>query len=157
MMWQHFQRWVYPLPAFRSGLCLVLHTLTFPLSASGAFKVWTLPEKGYWTLGLMQFGSCWRESTWSQRSLHQVRLVGLAQFAWFLLLYLSGSHSGRMAAGCCPPGDNILSKDFHINHWEVVVHSAIFVLCVACFPSDVTLTELVMLAWDLYCYSEQSN
>lgn len=49
MMGQHIQKWVYLLPVLRSGLCLVLHTITFPVSVSGADKVWTLPDKGCWT------------------------------------------------------------------------------------------------------------
>ena len=56
-----------------------------------------------------------------------------------------------MAACCCLPGENILFKDIHINHWEVVAPSAIFVLGIAYFPSDVTLTELVVLAWEDPC------
>lgn len=44
MMRQHFQKWVFLLPACMSGLCLVLCTLEFSVSASGAFKICSLAK-----------------------------------------------------------------------------------------------------------------
>lgn len=153
MMRQHFQRWVFLLPVCRSGLCLVLCTLEFSVSASSILNLLISKDP-------MQYGNCWRESKRSQRSLHLIRLVGLTQFAWFLLLYLSGSHSpSRRKAACCwPPGEKILFKNIHINHREAVVHSAMFVLGVASFPSDVTdKISCACMRRSLYCYSEQRN
>lgn len=153
MMWQTAGMVISPLCSGQGCTqCCKSSHLYLPLEhLKFGQRMLSLRSDGVWNL-------LWKVRLKSEK-IAQLRLVGLTQLSWLLLLYPSEFHRGRTAAGCCLPGDNILFKHIHINHWEVVVHSCHFHLGCHTLSKwcDSVRISCACMRRSLYCYSEQSN